>query len=229
MDSLVNLQVALLGEALAAHFAGKWFLAGVHQHVGLQVAFLGKRFVANWALEGFDSAVSQRVGEQCRLLGEPPMAHGTWKWLFPGMVYLEAVLYIFILWSQKFGWVANKKIPAFVYLVYLEVAFSHELFAAGFALERSLAWRDVNVVVTVAAAVIVVLNGRLVRCGENQRLLHQNSDRLVDRIIITCHETRNVWVVVFRLYFLRPNVVWLLLYHRWDQIIVRRLPNILKI
>ena len=109
----------------------------------------------------------------------------------------------------------------------LEVALSHELFAAGFALERSLTGRDVHVL-TVAAAIVKVLNGRLVRCGENQRLLHQNSDRLVDRIIITCHETGNVWVVVFRLYFLWPNVVWFLLYHRWDQIIVRRLPNILK-
>lgn len=109
----------------------------------------------------------------------------------------------------------------------LKVALSHELFATEFALERSLAGGDVNVL-TVAAAIIEVLNGRLVRCGETQRLLHQNSDSLVDRIIITCHETRNVWVVVLRLYFLRPNVVWFLFYHRWDHIIVRRLPNILK-
>lgn len=47
MDALVYLQVTLLGEALAAHFAGKRFLASVHQHVGLQVAFLSKRFIAN--------------------------------------------------------------------------------------------------------------------------------------------------------------------------------------
>jgi len=114
--------------------------------------------------------------------------------------------------------------------MHLKVAFSHKSLATGSALKRSL--DRVNLEVLAVAAAVEVLVGRFVgrvdRSGEDQRLLDQDGHVLVDGLVVAGHQARNVRVVVFVFYFLRPNVIWLLFYHRLDHIVVWRLPNILK-